>query len=112
MRRLGVIKPLTRTSSGTFHRAAERYPKQGTPSRSGYLGHGHPALFGGRPLDRLAHRLHRRALREIRLPWPLRPPLQQVSKVVHEARAVADPLADRPPVAGVRVRLVLGPDPP
>src|ERR1700736_5462137 len=100
MRRLGVIKPLTRTSSGTFHRAAERYPKQGTPSRSGYLGHGHPAFFRGRPLDRLAHGLDRRPLREIGIPGPLRPALEQVAEVVHEARAVADPLADRPPVAG------------
>src|SRR5438309_8983757 len=110
--KLRVMSPLTRTFTGTFHRAAERYLKEGRPSRTRYLGQGHPAFFRGRPLDGLAHGLDRRALGEIGLPGPLRPALEQVPEMVHEARAVADTLADRPPMAGVGVRLVLDPDPP
>src|SRR6266704_1115369 len=85
------------------------------PSRNGCacdLRHPHPAVAGGRPLNRLAHRLNCRAPLEVRLPRAGRPALEQVAQMVDEARAVADALADGPPVACVRVALVLGPDPP
>src|SRR5256885_6527651 len=71
-----------------------------------------PPLLGSRALDRVADCLHRRALREVRLPRAFRPPIEQISEVVDEARAVAHTLPDRPPVGGVRVALLLGADPP
>ncbi len=37
--------------------------------------------------------------------------VEVIGRLVDEARPVADALADRPPVAGVRMRGVLGPDP-
>src|ERR1700724_869208 len=90
--------------------ATETYPKPAEPSRTRPLGQADPPLLGRRPLDRLAYRLHRRPLREVGLPRPRRPALQQVTEVVHEARTVAHALADGPPVAGVRVRGMLGSD--
>src|SRR5581483_7203077 len=81
-------------------------------SSSSHLVDPHPAALRRRALHRLADRLHARAVHEIRLPRAAWPPLEQVGRLVHEARAVADPLADRPPVACVRVRRVLGADPP
>src|SRR5712664_2236013 len=69
-----------------------------------------PPPLGRGAFDRIAHRLDRRALREVGLPGSVRPPLQQVAEVVDEARAVTDPLPDRPPAASVWMGLVLGAD--
>jgi len=83
------------------------YPKLYSPSRRCHLSHSDPSSVRCRGLDGLAHSLYRCSVAEIRLPRPIRPPLQKVSQLVHEARAVADALADRPPVARVRMCWVL-----
>src|SRR5882762_551259 len=67
-----------------------------------------PPPLGRGAFDCIAHRLDRRALREVGLPGSVRPPLQEVAEMVDEARAVTDPLPDRPPGAGIWMRLVLG----
>src|SRR5205085_4118191 len=49
-------------------------------------------------------------LREAGFPRAVRPLVQEIAEMVHEARPVAHALADRPPVPGVRVGLVLDAD--
>src|SRR5438270_13706239 len=76
------------------------------------LGHFDPPPLRRRTLDRLTDSLHGGALGEVRLPWPARPPLQQVAELVHEAGPITHALPDRPPVLAVRVALLLDADPP
>ena len=51
-------------------------------------------------------------MRQIGIPGPVGPALQMVRRLVHERRAIADPLSDRPPIGGVRMRWVLRADSP
>ena len=59
-------------------------------------------------LDRFAHCLHARALREVWFPWPVGPALEQVGRLCDECHPVADALTDRPPLRRVRMRPQLG----
>src|ERR1700723_3344032 len=67
-------------------------------ARAGHLAHGDPAAAGGRPLDRLADRLHGGALVKPGRPGRRRPALEQVGDLIGERGAVSDALADRPPL--------------
>src|SRR6266849_390463 len=91
--------------------ATETYPKPSESSRTRHVGDGHPPLAGRGALDRFAYRLDCRTLGEVGLPWARRPAFEQVSKLVDKARPVAHSLADGPPVAAIRVGLVLGANP-
>src|SRR5215471_7054695 len=95
------------------HRAWSRRRDQVSPSRRpfSYLADGRPAASRGRAFHRLADRLHVRALVEIRRPRLVRPVGEQVDRLIGEARAIADALADRPPLRSVRVTRMLGTDP-
>src|SRR5438552_9614055 len=81
---------------------AIRRPFIGRPSLDD-LGEVDPALLGGCSLERFTDGLDACALLEVRIPRAVRPSREQVGRLIDEARAVADALTDRPPVAGLRV---------
>src|SRR5690242_1705634 len=86
-------------------------PLRGQPSSSHFRELDPPTLRR-RALHRLADRLYARALRQVRVPRPCRPALEQVGGLVDERHAVADSLPDRPPVRGVRMSRRLGTNAP
>src|SRR3989441_8815335 len=104
----------TSTNPGRLERSRP-YANPWHPSRPNSdagrdLAHADPPAFGGGPLDRFANRLHGCSLREVWLPWALGISLEEVAQMVDETGAIADALPDGPPVARVRVALVLGAD--
>src|SRR5439155_26261996 len=99
-----------RSACSSTERARSR-PRSATQDRlAADLVHAQPPPLLRRALDRFAHCLHARALREVWFPWPVGPALEQVGRLCDECHPVTDALTDRPPLGGVGMRRVLRTD--